>query len=181
MYFTEQGKPNTKKTIELALQAAKERSINHIVVASGTGYTAEFLTDSGLNVVCVTSVSGFTKKGQNDMPNEIQASLSEKGIKLLTASHVLSGVERGLSTKLGGIYPAEIMAHTLRMFGQGMKVCVEISIMALDAGFVPHGEKIIAIGGTGRGADTAVILTPAHAQHVLDTRVHEIICKPNLL
>jgi len=178
MYFTKHGKASTQKTIELALQSTKERNIGHIVLASGTGYTAEYLVGCGLNVVCVTSVAGFSEKGVNNMPDEVQTSLISKGIKMLTASHVLSGIERGLSSKLGGIYPAEIVAHTLRMFGQGTKVCVEISIMALDAGLIPHGQKIIAIGGTGQGADTAVILTPAHAQHVLETRIHEIICKP---
>jgi len=180
MNFTKQGKTSTQKTIELALQSAKKRNIGHVVVASGTGYTAEYLVGSGLNVVCVTSVAGFSEKGVNNMPDEVRMSLISKGITILTTSHVLSGVERGLSSKLGGIYPAEIMAHTLRMFGQGTKVCVETSIMALDAGLIPHGEKIIAIGGTGQGADTAVILTPAHAQHVLETRIHEIICKPEL-
>jgi len=180
MYFNEQGTTNTQKTVELALQAAKAQNIGHIVLASSTGFTAEQFVDCGANVVCVTSVCGFAEKGVNIMPNEMQHSLKTKGIKVLTASHVLSGVERGLSSKFKGIYPAEIMAHTLRMFGQGVKVCVEISIMALDAGLIPYDEKIIAIAGTKRGADTAVILTPAHAQYVLETRIHEIICKPVL-
>ena len=78
------------------------------------------------------------------------------------------------------MYPAEIMSGTLRMFGQGIKVCVEISIMALDAGAIPHGENVIAVTGTGRGADTAAILTPAHAAKVFKTKIHEIICKPYL-
>ena len=180
MYITEQGKASTQRVAGLALQAAKEKNIRHIVLASNTGYTAGHLIDCGLNVICVTSVCGSSEKGKNNMPEETRASLTECGLHMLTASHVLSGVERGLSTKLGGIYPAEIMAHTLRMFGQGTKVCIEIAIMALDAGLIPYGDKIIALGGTGQGADTAVILTPAHAQHVLETRIHEIICKPEL-
>ncbi|MCL2055605.1 MAG: hypothetical protein FWH02_00105 [Oscillospiraceae bacterium] len=178
MYFEKPGKENTRKTIELALKTAKERGIGHIVIASNTGESAMPLANNGVNVVCVTHVCGFSEKGKNELSEENRAALQKSGVNVLTASHVLSGVERGLSTKLGGVYPAEIMAHTLRMFGQGTKVCVEISIMALDAGLIPYGEKIIAIGGTGRGADTAVIITPAHAQNVLETRVHEFICKP---
>jgi hypothetical protein len=180
MYFSETGKANTEKTIELALQTAKKRGIENIVIASNTGYSAMFLAGSGLNVVCVTHVNGFSEKGKNELPVETRAELTEKGITVLTASHVLSGAERALSTKFGGIYPIEIMAHTLRMFGQGVKVCVEIATMSLDAGLIPYGEKIIAIGGTINGADTAVIITPAHAQYILETKIHEIICKPEL-
>jgi hypothetical protein len=99
-------------------------------------------------------------------------------MKVLTTTHVLSGAERGLSRKFGGVYPVEIIAHTLRMFGQGVKVCVEVAVMALDAGMIPYGEEVIAVGGTGRGADTAVIIKPAHANSILDTWISEIICKP---
>jgi hypothetical protein len=96
----------------------------------------------------------------------------------LTTSHVLSGAERAFSSKFGGIYPVEIIANTLRMFGQGVKVGVEIATMALDSGLVPFGESIIAVGGSGRGADSAIIMKPAHAKDVLNTRIEEIICKP---
>ena len=70
------------------------------------------------------------------------------------------------------------MAHTLRLLGQGFKVCVEIAIMAMDAGQVPANREIIAIGGTARGADTAIIITPAHSQDFFATDVKEIICLP---
>ena len=180
MYFTEQGKAGTQRTVELALRATMEKSIGHIVIASNSGETVKHLIGSEINVVCVTHAYGFAEKGKNEMPDDVRAYLMEHGIKVITTTHVLSGVERGLSSKFGGMYPAEIMAHTLRMFGQGIKVCVEIAVMALDAGLIPYGEKIIALGGTGEGTDTAALLTPAHAQHVLETRIHEIICKPEL-
>jgi hypothetical protein len=38
----------------------------------------------------------------------------------------------------------------------------------------------MAIGGTGTGADTAVILTPAHASEIFSVKIHEIIRKPRL-
>ena len=62
--------------------------------------------------------------------------------------------------------------------GQGVKVCVEIAVMALDAGLIPHGEEIIVVAGSGRGADTAVIMHPAHANNILETKINEILCKP---
>jgi hypothetical protein len=180
MYFPEEGAKNTAKTIELAVQAAAQRGIGYIVVASNTGETAELLAGTGAQVVCVTHVNGFAEKGKNEMPEDTRARLHEKGVKTLTTTHVLSGAERGISRRSGGAYPVELVAQTLRMLGHGMKVCVECSIMALDAGLIPYGEKVMAVGGTLRGADTAVVLTPGHADSLFDTRVHEVICKPML-
>lgn len=178
MYFTEEGRQNTKAAVDIALHAASTRNIPHLLVASNTGETARPLAGGAKNIVCVTHAQGFAKPGENEMDAGTRQSLEAAGIRVLTGTHVLSGVERGISRRLGGVYPAELMAHTLRMFGQGVKVCVEIAVMALDAGLIPYGEKVIAIGGTGRGADTAVILTPAHANDMLATRIHEILCKP---
>ncbi|WP_417292116.1 triose-phosphate isomerase [Desulfovibrio porci] len=49
---------------------------------------------------------------------------------------------------------------------------------ALDAGLIPHGKEIIVVAGSGRGADTAVIMHPAHANNILETKINEILCKP---
>jgi hypothetical protein len=40
MYFDRPGKDNTGQTLTLAAQRAKELSINEVVVASTTGFTA---------------------------------------------------------------------------------------------------------------------------------------------
>ena len=178
MYFDNEGRENTQKTVELAIKAAKENNIRHIVVASNTGATARLFLDSGFSIACVTHVYGFGLPGTNEMDPEVRKELAAKGMKVLTTTHVLSGAERALSSKFGGINPVEVIAGALRMLGQGVKVCVEVSVMALDAGLIPFGESVIAVGGTGRGADTAVIIKPAHAKDILSTRIQEIICKP---
>ncbi|MDH7570440.1 MAG: hypothetical protein QHJ73_12740, partial [Armatimonadota bacterium] len=73
----------------------------------------------------------------------------------------------------------EVIAHTLRRFGgDGLKVAVEVAIMAADGGLVPTAEEVIAVGGTGRGADTAVVLRAAHQNTFFDLEVREILCKP---
>jgi hypothetical protein len=178
MYFETPGKHNTQETLRLAVEAAKENGITHIVVASNTGETALPLLGCGLQVVCVSHAYGFMEKGKNELSAETRARLEGGGIRVCTAAHVLSGAERGISKRLGGAYPAELIAHTLRMLGAGVKVCVECAVMALDAGLIPYGEKIVAIAGTKSGADTAMILTPGYASDILDTYINEIICKP---
>ncbi len=178
MYWKSAGPSHSAATVELALGRAREAGIADIVVASCSGATASLLAGRAANVVCVTHAQGFAAPGENEMPAAVRAELTARGVKVLTTTHVLSGAERGMSRKFGGAYPVEVMAHTLRMFGQGVKVCVEVAVMALDAGLIPHGREVIAVAGTGQGADTAVVIRPAHAANIFDTYIAEIICKP---
>ena len=184
MYFDMPGPENTGETVRIAVREAVERQISHIVVASNTGTTAFALAEEARRqgydgkLVCVTHVYGFRENGKNELSEKSREELEKQGIRVCTAAHILSGTERGLSRKFQGIYPVEVIAHTLRMLGQGMKVCVEIAGMALDAGFVPFGKPVIALGGTVQGADTASILTPGYSSSILDTKIHEILCKP---
>ncbi|HBV88809.1 MAG TPA: hypothetical protein DEF42_19730 [Desulfosporosinus sp.] len=181
MYFDAVGKTNTKETAALALKAALEKGVKYIVVASSRGDTAKMLANNNeIDIICVTHANGYPEAGKSEMSQQIREELKGIGIKILTTTHVLSGAERGISRAFGGAYPIEIVAHTLRMLGQGTKVCVEIAIMALDAGLIPYGEPIIAIGGSGKGADTAIVITPSHASSLFETKIHEIICKPSL-
>ena len=178
MYFAKPGRENTAKTVALVKQVAAERGIGYIVVASNEGVTADQLLGCGAKVVCITHPNGFREPGQNEMSPAKRQELEQNGISVYTGTLLFGGVERGIGKRFQGAYPAGILSSTLKMFGQGTKVCVEIAVMALDAGLIPHGEDIIAVGGTGRGADTALIVRPAHAGNVLDTWVSEVICKP---
>jgi hypothetical protein len=178
MYWDKPGKRNTENTVALALQAARDYQIRHIVVASNSGDTARLFKDQGVEVVCVTHQIGFKGPGIDEMPEAVRAELLQAGFKLLTTTHLFANIERAATNKFGGIYVGGITSHTLRMFGQGVKVAAEISVMALDAGMIPFGEDIIAVGGSGRGADTAVVIRPAHSHEFFNTEVREIVCKP---
>lgn len=178
MYWTGCGKTNTDETVSLALKKAKELNLKYIVVGSNTGETALKLAGSGLEVICVSHHVGFAGPGVDEMSNEMREKLASAGIKVLTTTHLMAGLDRAVRNKFGGVYPSEIIAQTLRMLGQGVKVCVEVAGMALDAGLIPYGEDIISIGGTGQGADSAVVIAPAHSNHFFDTKIREIICKP---
>lgn len=181
MIFAQTGRDNTAEVAKAAVEAARAHKIGHIVVASNKGETVRALpVQEGIGVVCVTHAFGYPRPGEMEMPQAEREELERTGVRVLTTSHVLSGAERGLSKKYGGIHPVEVIADTLRMFGAGTKVCVEVAVMALDAGLLPYGEPVVAVGGTGRGADTALILTPAHASEILNVKIHEYICKPGL-
>jgi hypothetical protein len=184
MYFDSTGPANTGETITIAVREAKERKVSHIVVASNSGKTAEALAAEARkagyagNLVCISHAYGFVEKGANELSDENRRRLEEQGLRVYTSSHVLSGAERAISRSFNGAYPVEIIAHSLRMLGSGVKVAVEIAVMALDGGLIPYGEPVIAIGGTGRGADTAALLSPGHSNAIFETKIHEILCKP---
>jgi hypothetical protein len=171
----------TKATLKAALERAGELHIRHLVVASTGGRTALELArvlPSHSEAVCVTHHAGFREFGRNELPEAIENKLAEQGIPVLRTTHLFAGVERAIRLKVGGLGPAETIAFTYRTLGEGTKVAVEIAVMALDAGLVPYGQDIIAIAGTGSGADTAVVIRPAHSRQFFETRVKEIICKP---
>ncbi|MBM7856008.1 hypothetical protein JOC37_002431 [Desulfohalotomaculum tongense] len=178
MYWEKAGKHNTQGTVKAVIEYAKEHNIKYVVVASKTGNTAEQLLGHHFKVVCVSYHVGFFGPGEGSLTPERRRELEQKGIPVLVTTHLMAGLDRACRTKFGGVYPAEIIASTLRMFGQGTKVCVEVAGMALDAGLIPYGEEIIAVAGSANGADTALVLTPAHSNHFFDTKVREIICKP---
>jgi hypothetical protein len=178
VYFDSPGKHNTEETVRLALKRAGELGIDHIVVASNTGYTADFFVGKEPRIVVVTHHVGFREPGFDEMSPEARETLKQQGAEVLTTTHLFANVERAVTGKFGGLYPGGLISHTLRMFSQGTKVAVEIATMALDAGLIPYGEPVIAVGGTRRGADTALVLVPAHANAIFDTQILEVICKP---
>lgn len=179
MYWECTGPENTQKTISMAVERAKVLGIENFVIASNTGASVlELMQYSVPNIVCVTHHVGFSSPGEDEMELAMRERLEKAGVKVLTTTHLFAGVDRALRLQFGGVYPAEIVAMSLRMLGQGVKVGVEIAVMAMDAGLIPYGKEIVSIGGTGRGVDTAIIIRPDHASSLFQTQVKEIICKP---
>jgi len=181
-YFKSPGEENTNKLIELVKIRREELGIKHIVVASASGNSgvklAKVIGDHDVNIVNVTHHAGFKGGDSIEVKTEFQTELEELGVEIYAGSHSLSGVGRGISNKFGGITPVEIIAATLRLFSQGVKVGVEITIMASDAGLIPTDCEVIAVGGTGKGLDAAIVLKPAHMGNFFDLKINEIIAMP---
>lgn len=186
--FIKPGRSNTDETLDLALQHAAEKNIKTLLVASNAGDTAfallkkiNRLPDSqAYKVVVISHVCEFSEKTVQELSADKRQKLETAGCYVITAAHALSAGERSFTNQFGGVSRIEVTAHILRMFGQGTKVALEIGLMARDAGAIKPGEPVIAIGGSGRGADTAVVLTPGTSASLLASKIHEIICKPGL-
>jgi hypothetical protein len=179
MHFDEPGKAHTEQTLKLAFDRGTELGLNEVVLASTKGDTAYKALEifEGFKIVVVTYHCGFKEPFENVMPADVKKDLEGKKVTVVTATHALSGVERAIAKKYTGSYPVLLIADTLRRFGQGTKVAIEVSIMAADAGAL-SGNDIISIGGTGRGADAALVIKPANQSDFFDIRIREIICKP---
>ena len=182
LYFSKPGIDNTAACVGAAVKRARECGITTFVIATTSGRSAfelyERIDPATERIIAVSHHVGFREKGIDPMTPEQRTDLEASGIHVLTTGHALSGVGRGISNKFGYLSPQELMAATLRLFGQGVKVTVEITIMAADAGLIPMDEDILAIGGTGKGSDTACIITPAHSNHIFEMHIKEIVCKP---
>ena len=184
VYFERTGKENTENVLDIVADRLKEGDIKSVVVASSRGETglkfARRLANT-TNLIVVSSHPGRSKPGEWDFDREALRELEDMGCKVLRQTHVLSGLERSISGKFSGVSHTEVIAESLRaLFGTGIKVAVECTIMAADGGVIPI-EKTIAVGGTaarGRGADCAIVALPAHSNNFFDFRVLEILAKP---
>jgi len=180
VYFDKAGEQNTDELLKFAREYVQKENINDIVVASTTGKTGAKTarTFKGWNVVVVTHNFGFQEPGENELQEEHRKQILADGAKICIGTLALSGIERAVRRDFGTIQPLELMANVLRRLGEGTKVCVEITIMAADAGLIPADKDIVAIAGTGRGADTALRIHPANAANFFDMKIREVIAKP---
>ena len=181
-YFDEKGPKNTDRTLDIALSCCEERKIGKIVVASSTGGTALKLHEKAkpsLEIIAVTYCAGSRFTAEVEQFNKNAGTIAEKGVRVVRGLHALSGVEKSFENKYKtGFMPLNIVADSLRMFSHGVKVCVEISIMAAEHGFIIPEEEVVVVAGSGHGADTALVLKPAYAANMFDTKIKALLCMP---
>ncbi len=179
MYFEKPGKDNTQQTLKVAAERGRELGIDEMVLATTSGATAYRALEicGGFKITAVTYHCGFREPFRMVMTEEVRTDLEKEGVKIVVATHALSGVERSIAKKYTGSYPVLLIADTLRLFGQGLKVAVEVSIMAADSGAL-SGKDIVSVGGTANGADSALVLKPAGQSDFFDLKIREIVCKP---
>ena len=181
VYFEKAGPENTRACLEIvrALVAAGEK---HVVVASTRGETgllfAENLPADRVNLVVVAHSANFRGPGVVELAPEKARAIVEKGGKVYQGTMPFHSVENAVEKQYSGTLPSSLIAHALRVFGQGAKVCCEIALMAADAGLIPEGEEAVAVGGTRWGADTVAIVKAAASRNFLNLKVLEILAKP---
>lgn len=178
LYFDKPGKRNTNPTLEAVRRRAEELGIQQVVVATTHGYTAlraaEMLRDLGAEIIAVSICAAFDDQGWTMSPEE-RNKLETAGVKVLTSLHALGD---DINEAFGQMPSNRIVRETLYRFCQGMKVVVEVAVMAAEAGLLDVNRDCIAVAGSSEGADTAVVLKPAYARKFSELQIREILAKP---
>jgi len=178
LYFEKPGKANTDETLSIARSRAEQLGIRQVVVASTHGYTARRAKKAfdGLNIeiIAVSINAGFDDEGWT-MSDAERDALLKMGITVLTSVHTLGD---DVNFAFGLTAPNAIVRETLYTFCQGMKVAVEIALMAADAGLLDMSREVISIAGTDSGTDTAIVLRPTYSRRFKKLRIREILAKP---
>ena len=182
--FDKGGEHNTDATLQVARERALALGIRQVVVASSHGDTARrahaLLAPAGIRVIAVSICHSWESQGWT-MSAETKAELSASGIVVHTGIHALGDtVGSAFTEKHGGRAPEEIVRDTLYCFSQGMKVAVECLLMAADAGLLDMSQEVIAIAGTGSGADTAIVCKPAYPRTFHKLEIREVLAKPRI-
>jgi hypothetical protein len=182
IYFSSMGPSCTEETLHAARRRAEQLGIKSIVVASTTGETGRRASElfKGYNLVVVTHAYGFKAPDTQELTEENRKQILANGAKILTTTHAFGGVGRAIRRKFQTMQVDEVIANTLRIFGEGIKVACEIAAMAVDSGLVRSDEDLISIGGSSRGSDTAIVARPANVSSFFEFKVREVICKPRL-
>lgn len=181
-YFDKAGNQNTDSTLLAAKKRADELGIKTVVVASSTGKTGVKALEvfKGFKVIVVSHVTGFRGVNTQEFTEDNRKLIQSQGGTVITMTHAFGGVSKAMKYKFNMIDIGDIIANSLYIFGQGLKVCCEIVLMAADAGALKVDEDVVAIAGTGKsgGSDAAAIITAVNSQFFFDMNVKEIVCKP---
>jgi len=150
----------TRQTLRLALKRGDELGIKYFVVASSTGLVAKMALSelAGRRLVVV----GEDRSWYDGV---LLKDLRSKAVPTL------------FSREIPYSYPSDVQA-ALRRFCEGAKVCPEVVMLAADKNAVPTGREVVAIAGTGSGADTAMVVASAKSKDFGELRIKELLCKP---
>lgn len=175
VYFEGIHPENTDATFKVVQERLRGSSIKKLVLASTTGATARkalaFFSGMDLKLIVIPHQWDFHRT-VNRFPQDLVQTLRDSG------HDVHFGTMLFHTDNLYGTNTPTVMANLLRCFSQGVKVCFEIVLMATDAGLLTVGEKVIAMAGTGRGSDTALVMQASSTQNFKRLRVQEMLCKP---
>ncbi len=190
-YYSFKGEVNTDHVIDVAARRAIEMGVSALIVASETGRSAlkvaKLLKDlnAGLKLVVVTHPPDETWGPEGKIPIGLKHPHNVKALKCLESlGAIIVQSTRPLappSRSLGWDQPLPeaIIDRVLAVFGQGVKIAIEASLMATDAGAVNRGDTVVSLGGTFKGLDAAIVAKTTYSYHFFkEYEVLEIIAKP---
>ncbi len=175
---------DTNNVLLIAKKYAQANKIAHIVVATTSGKSgiaaAEVFEDSNINLVVITHSTGFRDDNVQECDENLRNQMEAKGANVFTGTMPFHTINNAIKKKYG-YCSVDLAADVLRMFGEGTKVCVELVLMAADAGLIPSKEKVLSIAGTGHGEDTVILIKSANSRRFFSLKVLDVVAKPKEL
>jgi len=157
-YYSTPGRENVDTTLALVKKTAEELGIEEMVIASTTGFTARKAVEAfGGTGVKLT----FVGTARERFPSALIEELKEKSCNVCFSREVTYD------------YP-DAMKMAYRRFCEGMKVAVEIAMIAAQQGYVSTDKEIISMGKW----DTAIVVKPSTSNRFEGLVIREVICKP---
>ena len=172
LYFDEGGPEHSQAT----LQAAKERAMHikpeAVIVTSSTGKTAleaaHIFADSGIRVIAVPFQKHLWVK-HTPLDPQLTSQCRKLGVEFLPDDPIVHLLDSERPD----------IVNAWRTVSQGFKVALQVASMCVDTGLLKAGAHVISIGGSGRGADTAVSIQTHGYADVLNSNITEIIAMPS--
>jgi hypothetical protein len=190
-YFEEAGRQNTEYVIAVVKERLKIGDLKYVVVASNSGETAlklaEALKGVDVTIICVTETPQRIDWGGEwpTITEENKKRLEKLDVILIENVPYASYCSVFDNNRWRTPSPNTVVYMTLRAVGgAGLKVAMEVMFMAVWAGVLPSGEKVIAMGGTEGGADTAIVVRSAFQENFFASEiakrpmVREILAMP---
>jgi len=177
-YFDRAGPVNTRKLCELVASRVRE-GVKYVVVTSTSGTTALMMADEFRDLDAKLIVFTIPPVWKDIFPfvptirEDVKKRLEAKGIRIMEG--VLPAIECGPNTiecscsqkERRQIDTVAIWEILHGVGGQGLPTAVEAIFTAVKEGEVPIGAEVIGVGGTGNGADTAIVMKATPYEQML--------------
>jgi len=192
IFFEKPGPKNTMSVINVVKDRLGLGDLGEVIVPVTTGKTARMFSERLGKLAEIKTIS----------ENELLSVYKERSLKHTKGGFLdeliherLRDFDRTISKRLRreifdiALLPFfgekwDAIKETLYIFGQGMKVAIEISIASVELGRTEPYVKVIAVGGTESGVDTAVVIRTAPQRQALGEDkgkrliVEEVLCMP---
>jgi len=173
VYFEKAGPSNADLVLDAVKGRVQDGGIKAVIVPVTTGKTAA-LFSSGLGEL--SPVVAISEDDASSVARHVTDQMADAGVfDKLVERQLRSVLFRSYREKAQDasitrrdafditLLPLSgknwsVVREILYAFGHGMKVAIEVSIVAVDLSRVAPYARIIAVGGTHQGADTAIVV-----------------------
>lgn len=198
-FFENPGEKNTNKVIEVVVKRCAEGDIKAVIIASISGRTAIKLAESlkkrglDIKVICVSGPPSWEKYPEYKFPlikEKEQKELKELGVQIINWVEEPFGpiiFRNWWKKKTIEVNRPESDLFWMTLIcvgGHGFRTAVEVIFMAVEAGAIKIGERVIGVAETGVGADSAIVMKACRFEDAVGVdpnkrlKIEEILAMP---